>query len=123
MGNWTPNKSEPLTVSRLLENWNERLRKSLTKPKKTRRTWSESKISLTSCKSRSRPTSDNLKKLKKLPTPTCPSTESSNTNWTKPKNELTWLNLPSTRCEPRPEIPNNSFLLNKKSFHFIFHYL
>merc|ERR1711976_503582 len=117
--NWMLNKSEPPTASSLPENWNERSRKSLTKPKKTRRTWSESKIWLTNCRLRSRPTSDNLKKLKKLPTPTCLNTESFNTNWMKRKNELIWLNLLLTRCEPRPETPSNLIDSVFKNIYFI----
>merc|ERR1711997_1328340 len=109
MGNWIPNNDELLTVSRLPEKWNEKSRKSPTKLTKTRRTCPESKTSSTNCKLRSRPTSDKPKKLKKLPTKTCPSTERSNTNWMKLKNELIWLNPLLTRCDLRPEILSFKF--------------
>merc|ERR1712048_1027976 len=97
------NNDEPLIPSRTPERLNEKSRKSLTKPRRTRRTCLESKTWLTNSRSKSRPTNDKPRKPRKLPTPTCPNTENSSTSLMKPKNELIWLNLPSTNSELKPE--------------------
>merc|ERR1712127_678543 len=90
-------------LSKTAERSNERSRKSLTNPRKTKRTCLESKTWSTNFKSRSRPTNDNQKKPKKLPTLTSANIESSNTNLMKQKTEPTWPNLPSTSSDPKPD--------------------
>merc|ERR1712117_529902 len=57
----------------------------------------------TNSRSKSRPTNDRPKKLKNKLTPTLANFENFSTNLTSPKNELIWLNLLLTRCDPKPE--------------------
>merc|ERR1712048_1412689 len=74
------NNEEPLIPSKTPERLNERSRKSLTKPRRTKRTCLESKTWLTNSRLKSRPTND------------------------KPRSELIWPNLPSTNSELKPEV-------------------
>merc|ERR1711879_871506 len=68
-------------------------KKSLTNLKKTRRTSPEFKILSTNSKSKSRPTNAKPKNLKNKPTLIFLNTANFNTNSTKLKNVLIWLNL------------------------------
>merc|ERR1712066_748622 len=79
--NLTVNSDEPPTPSRTPERSSEKSKKSPSKPKKTRRTCLESKTWSTNSRSKSKPTNDRPKKLKKLPTPTSANTESFSTSW------------------------------------------
>merc|ERR1711976_253006 len=85
------------------ERSSEKSRKSVTKPKKTRRTCLESKTWSTNSRSKSKPTNDRPRKLKRLPTPTSANTESFSTNLMRPKNEPIWPNPPSTNFELKPD--------------------
>merc|ERR1712110_1236625 len=83
----TVNSDEPLTASRTPGRSNEKSRRSLTKPRKTRRTCPEYKTWSINSRLKSRPTNDSPRKPKKSPTPTSANTESFNTSLTKLKNE------------------------------------
>merc|ERR1711941_193642 len=93
-----------LMPSKLTERWNAESKKSLTNLKKTRRTSPEFKILSTNSKSKSRPTNAKPKNLKNKPTLIFLNTANFNTNSTKLKNVLIWLNLLSTTFALRPAI-------------------
>merc|ERR1711997_1443466 len=95
------------------ERSSEKSKKSPTKPKKTRRTCLESKTWSTNSRSKSKPTNDRPKKLKKLPTLTLANTESFSTSWTRPKNEPIWPNPPSTNSELKPDNTKHQIYITK----------
>merc|ERR1712046_369871 len=97
------------------ERWKGKSRKSLTNPKRTRRTRAESKTWLTNSRSKSRPTNDRPKKLKNKLTPTLANSENFSTNLMNLKNELIWPNLLLTRCDPKPETPGKQLFQRNRS--------
>merc|ERR1712046_76320 len=99
------------------ERWKGKSRKSLTNPKRTRRTRAESKTWSTNCRSKSRPTNDKPKKLKNRLTPTLANSENFSTNLMSLKNELIWPSLLLTRCDPKLETPGKFYKNYKKYLH------
>merc|ERR1712062_565761 len=98
--NSTPNNDVHPKDKRPSARWNAKSRKPDTQEKKTRRICPDSRLLSTNFKSRSSNTSDLLKNKKKLVTLTCPNTENSNTNSTKPMNVLTSLKQLLASSEP-----------------------
>merc|ERR1712050_466060 len=111
--NLTVNNDEPPTPSRTPERSSEKSKKSPTKPKKIRRTCLESKTWSTNSRSKSKPTNDRPRKLKRLPTPTSANTESFSTSLTRPKNEPIWPNPPSTNSELKPDNIKQKIITSK----------
>merc|ERR1711990_408996 len=95
------NPSDLLKASRPSASSNAKSRKPSTEEKKTRRMLEDNPTMLKNSPPRSSSSNVSLRNNKNRPTRTCPSTESFNMNLTKPKNELTWLNLQCPKCVPR----------------------